>query len=108
MIGASNTTARLYVLLLAPLQWVLVWSVRFLPVPIKNLLIRTVIMLIAIVGVVGVWFAQVTLYRSMTGIYAVKGDNFLFGVTVSDYVISLGVLFIAAAQLRRKGSGRRE
>jgi hypothetical protein len=104
----SAEEAKLAVLGLAVLQWILIVSVHFLPLPIKNPIIRTLVQ-VAYGGSVGALFViEIWLYRSMLGIKGniYRQDQFLEPMIRVEGVVSLCVLFIPfVVRWWRKKSG---
>jgi len=98
----SITGARLAVLPFAALIWLIIWSLRFLPTPIKNPLKRIIIQIFLVVTLGGSVIAQMLLYQSLSGIRVLKNDRF-FTVAVSmEAIIGICFGFASAFERRRK------
>jgi hypothetical protein len=86
----------------AALQWTMVWCLRFIPLPIKNPLVRAITQII-FAGTLSVSaVAQIQLYRSLTGIRVLKNDHFFISTFVGEYVVGICILLTSARELRRK------
>ncbi len=96
------TSARLVILPFAVFQWLVVWSLRYLPLPIKNQALKFVTIAMYSVGVFGAWIAQILIYRSMTGIYVVRNDHYFQAVFLTEHVIAIAIGFTSAWELRKK------
>jgi len=95
--------ARLTVLLLAPAQWFLIWSLRYVVLlPVRTSLKQAVGALINATAVFGIWIAQGKIYRSMTGIDIPAHDHYFFAIAIGEVLVSLGIGFLIAFELRRK------
>jgi F0F1-type ATP synthase membrane subunit c/vacuolar-type H+-ATPase subunit K len=109
MMGMDNTVtnARLVVLVFAPAQWLLVWSVGYLErLPVRKSLKGAVAGLIGATAMLGSWIIQGKIYSSMTGIDVPTSDNYFFAVIMGESLVSLCVGFLVAFKLRRKVSVR--
>jgi len=89
-------------LLFAALIWLITWSLRFLPTPIKDPLKRLTIQIFLGATSGGSVIAQMLLYQSLSGIRVLKNDRF-FSVAVSmEGIIAICLLFASAFERRRK------
>lgn len=95
-------SARLAVLPFAGVQLFIFWLMRYLPVPIKNPLLRFIAIIVFPGAVFGIWAGQAVLYRTMTGIRVLKHDRFFMALSFIEYGINLCVLFWTAWERRKK------
>jgi hypothetical protein len=103
-VAGTVTNARLVVLIFAPAQWLLVWSVRYLErLPVRKSLKAAVAGLIGATAVLGTWITQGKIYHSMAGIDVPASDNYFFAIIIGESLVSLGIVFLIAVKLRRKG-----
>ena len=58
--------------------------------------------LINATAVFGIWIAQGKTYRSMTGIDIPAHDHYFFAIAIGEVLVSLGIGFLIAFELRRK------
>jgi hypothetical protein len=101
------TKARLVVLLIAPGQWFLVWALRYWAVVQIPPQVKAIVAAFAgAIAVLGTWFAQGRLYYAMTGIGIPAQDNYFFAVVLGESLVSLGIVFLLAFELRKKASRR--
>ncbi len=87
-------SARLVVLALAPLQWIVVQiALRISQLRIRTRPIRLILGITVTILIAGVWMLQVDPYRSLTGIHSDLGqDSFFFTLTLSEFFISGAIL----------------
>jgi hypothetical protein len=101
--------ARLVVLLFAPAQWLLVWALRFVvELPINRQVKAIIAALAGAVVVLGTWFTQGRLYYSMTGVGIPAQDNYFFSLVIGECVVSMGIIFLLAFELKKKESDKRD
>jgi hypothetical protein len=94
--------AQFAMLPFAAFQWVIAWSLRYVPIPIKNPVIRMVIILMTQMALLGSLVAQIKTYHAMTGINALANNRFIFTVIAPQCLIGLGILFHGAYTRRKK------
>ena len=99
---------RLAVLTFAAAQWFVAWLMRYLPLHIKNSVLRLIVQVAFPGAMFGVWMAQGALYRSLTGIQVLKKDQFFTVMTLIEYLISTGVILLVAFERRKKSSHKGE
>jgi hypothetical protein len=103
ILNNSILEARLAMLPFAALFWVECWSIRFLPIPLKNPLIRGIVQVTLAALVVGNIWGQMSVYRSLSGIRGnLNDDNVFFALFLGEFVIGLCLIFSSAFELRRK------
>jgi hypothetical protein len=103
IVNNSILEARLAMLPFAALLWVECWSIRFLPIPLKNPLIRVIVQVTLAALVVGNIWGQMSVYRSLSGIRGnLNDDNVFFALFLGEFVIGLCLIFSSAFELRRK------
>ena len=94
--------------LLIALQWLVAWSLRFVPTTIKTEAMKTV----AWLSVSAAWFStfmiEIFVYRSMTGIRDLNRDGFFTSVFITEGTVSLYILFKSAQALQQKRTEQRE
>jgi hypothetical protein len=96
--------ARLTILLFAPAQWLLIWLLRYWAVqPIHRQVKASVAGFAVATILLGTAFAQGRLYQTMTGISIPAQDNYFFATFIGQTLVSLGIIFRIALELRRKG-----
>jgi hypothetical protein len=92
------THAQLIILVLAPLQWVVVFiGLRLMPLRTKSRIIKLAIGLVFALLYASVPIAQIFLYRTMTGRPRSPGrDPFFLGVFYAGNIVSVGMLLAFA------------
>jgi uncharacterized membrane protein len=98
----SITGARLAMLPFAALIWLTMWSLRFLPTPIKNPLKRIIIQIFLVVTLGGSVIVQMLLYKSLSGIRVLGNDRFFNVASYMESIIAICLLFASAFERRRK------
>lgn len=102
------TKARLMVASLAPLQWLIIWLLHYLPVPAKNPVTKIFIPTLLGLGVFGLWSFQITLYSSIGGVRIPGKERFFMGLTFAEYGVVIGLLCIIAFERRKRELEARE
>jgi hypothetical protein len=103
MVNNSIVEARLAMLRFAALLWLVAWSIRFLPIPIKNPFARILVQLTLAVIIGADALGQISAYRSLSGIHGnLDNDNVFFVLLLGECVIGLCLTFSSAFALRRK------
>jgi hypothetical protein len=103
MVNDSIVSARLAMVPFAAPLWLMGWSMRFLPIPIKNPQVRIAAQLTLVVIIGGDIVGQMILYRSLSGIRSnLSNDNVFFILFLGEFVIGLCLIFSSAFALRRK------
>jgi len=84
--------------------WAIAWSVRYVPLPIKNPLLRVPVQLIYAFGFGASAIGQIYVFRSMAGIKGelFKNDNLSFAILLIGLLVGLWFLFSSAAVQRKK------
>jgi len=91
----------LVALAFAPLLWGLAWSLRYLPVPIKNPAVRLIALVIGATAMLAILTAQVLVYRSMTGVQAVGNDPIFMPLTILQNIVFI-LFVVSSARDRQK------
>jgi hypothetical protein len=106
MSGTSDplTHAHLALVGLTLLLWVIAWSLRYVPLPIKDPLVRRIVQLIYGGGVGAFFIIEPMLYRTMTGNNGnlLKNDHFLSVIVMTQAVGSTCIALIALLVRRWK------
>jgi hypothetical protein len=98
----SSVSARLILFAFAVAQAILAWSIRFVPRPIKNPLVRAIVT-VGVTTAAGLLVLEEMLqYSAATGHVPLKNDNFFVMGIVVQHVISLVIIFNSDSALRRK------
>jgi predicted Zn-dependent protease len=88
---------------LAPVLWAIGWSIRYVPVPIKNPFIRLAVQLSYGVPIGGIPIGQIYLYRYLTGIRNVSRDNVAFHIMqMAELAIFFIVVYRSALYMRTR------
>src|SRR5262245_17130518 len=96
--------ARLIVCSVAPALWLLTWCLRYVDsLPIARTLRAAVGGLVLATATLTTLNLQQRLYSAMTGIRIPANDNVFFAIFVGEVVISIGIVFLVALELRKKG-----
>ncbi|SRR5579872_390121 len=107
MIYPDLRHARIVITSLAPLEWMIIWLSRYIPVPIKNASIRIVVEIAFALCIIGPWFVQVVIYQSIGGIRIPGKDHFFLGLTIIEHGVGIGILYRIAFERRKKERERR-
>lgn len=92
-------TSGLWAILpLALFQWLVAWSLRYMPVNIRNTLARLLLLLCVGVCLGGVPIAQIIIYRSITKIHDLRKDNYFLAILFAELIVSLVIVFLSAAK----------
>ncbi len=102
MTNPDLTVARLAVLPLALLEWLVIWLNRYIPVPIRNAPIRVLVQAVAGILVVTPWFFQTSIYRSISGVRVLGKDHFFMALTVTEHAVALGIMYRIAFERRKR------
>ena len=104
MLLAPINTARLAMLPLMLLCWAIAWSLRYVPLPIKNPLLRVPVQLIYAVGFGASAVGQLFVFRSRAGIKGelFRNDNLSFIIVVIADLVALWLVFNSVAVQRKK------
>jgi hypothetical protein len=101
------TNARLVVLILAPAQWLLLWTAGYLRLlPIGKSLRAGLTSLAGVSALLGVWIIQGKIYYSLTGIGVPMSDHYFSAIVIGETIVSIGLVFLIALEIRRKEAGR--
>jgi hypothetical protein len=106
MMGPSMTwiiAPRMILLPFALGQWLLVWSLRFVPrstlsSALSNQILKGVVAVAASAGVI----VEIFLYRSLTGQDSLKNDNFFFAVVIGQSLVVMFLAFKSGAILKER------
>ena len=85
-------------------SWAIAWSLRYVPLPIKNPLLRVPVQLIYAFGVAAPAIGQLFVFRSMAGIKGelFRNDNLSFAIFLIGPLVGLWFVFNSAAVQRKK------
>lgn len=102
MISSSDlTNARLLIVPLALLEWLIIWLSRYIAVPIKKAPIRVLIQVAFAISIFGVWFFQGAIYQSVGGVRILGKDHFFMGLTLVEHSIGIGLIYRIAFERRK-------
>ena len=106
MVGATVLGFPLVVLPIVVLEWLVAWLVRYVPVPIRNPLIRVAVQLGFGGGGGGLALAQLRVYQLAAGWDALRGPNRFLAAFVIVQGIGLCVVFQGAWRRRKRERGK--
>jgi hypothetical protein len=106
--AANHVSHPLYLAFLSALpfagiQWALTWTLRYLPVPMKNSLLRLLVQLTLSLVFVGIWITQIKVYMWVAGL--ASGDNVIVAVLIAENVIGFGLILLAVRARQRRIQG---
>jgi hypothetical protein len=109
MLLVPINTARLAMLPLMLLCWALAWSLRYVPLPIKNPLLRVPVQLIYAFGFGASTVGQLFVFRSRAGIKGelFRNDNLSFMIVAMADLVGLWLVFNSVAVQRKKQQSAR-
>jgi hypothetical protein len=104
MLSAAINNARLAMLPLMLLCWAIAWSLRYVPLPIKNPFLRVPVQLIYAVGYGASAVGQLIVFRSRAGIRGelFRNDNLSFIIVMIGHLVGLWLIFNSVAVQRKK------
>lgn len=100
--GSEAVNPKLVVIPFAIIQWLVFWGMRYLPYPIKNPALRLAAQITFPSVGLGMWFVQLRLYQSMTGIAVVKNDRYFMALTFTEYIVSAAIILRVAYEFRNR------
>jgi hypothetical protein len=104
MLLTPTNTARLAMLPLMLLCLAIAWSLRYIPLPIKNPLLRVPVQLVYAFGLAGSAIGQLYVFRSIAGIKGelFRKDNLSFAILLIGLLVGLWLVFNSVAVRRKK------
>jgi hypothetical protein len=94
--------AKLAVLSLSAVLWLVAWSIRSLPPPFNNQLTRSIVGVGLAAAEFGILWTQMLFYRSLTGIRVLTKDHFFMTMFIAETVIAIFLVLNSASGLRQK------
>lgn len=88
----STYLALLSALPFTVLLWSVSWCARYIPVPIKNWLVRLAVQLTLGIAVIAICIGQIVVYRSVAGLVA--ADNLLVGLVIAENVVGFIIILL--------------
>ena len=98
----KRMNAKLVALSFSALLWLVAWSIRFLPTRLKSHTIRLIAGLSLAAGEFGILWAQMSFYRSLTGIRVLTNDHFFMIMFFTETVVAICLVLRGASGLREK------
>jgi hypothetical protein len=84
-------------------QWVLAWSLRFLPRRDSlSAFLKGVLQIAIAATLLTVILAELFLYKSLTGQDSLRDDNFFFTVMIAQGLVTVALTFSSDSALKRK------
>src|SRR5436853_7370642 len=101
----SQMRARLVILLFAPVQWGLFSCIRWLgDVRLRASFKAVIAALLAAISLVGTVILQAHVYRSLSPVVSLKGDNYFFSVVVAEELVSVIIVFMIATRGHKRST----
>lgn len=92
------TSARWAILPMALFQWLVAWSLRYLPLHVTGTFTRLLLILSVALAIIAVPIAQILIYRSLTNNYDLRKDGYFLAVFFIEHIISLFIILLSASK----------
>jgi hypothetical protein len=104
MLSAPINDATFAMLPFILLWWAIAWSSRYMPLPIKNPLVRVPVQLIYGFGLVALTAGQLIVFRKLAGINGelFKNDNLSFAIFLIGPLVSIRLVFNSVIVRRKR------
>jgi hypothetical protein len=96
-------TPKLVLLMFSVLEWLLAWSLRFIPLPQRNrtgITLRSFGPVVFSVMIAGGFVAEISSYAALAGNRPLKGDHFVFVAVIVECLIAFVIVLKSESVLR--------